>query len=88
MATNRPRTRAAKAADNAEELEAVQAAESSLNNEGLQIDAALHELASEACYQVKSAVCDVARSVQRNPLTAVATAGLVGMVVGLLMRRD
>ncbi len=90
MATNRASARATKVAGKVQETAGDVLDDDDLRADGqaLQIDAALQELAGQACDQVKSAACDVARSIQRNPLTAVATAGMVGVLVGLLMRRD
>lgn len=90
MATSRIQAKANKVAGKVQEAAGDILDDDTLETAGQarQFDAALQDLCGAACHQVKGAACDLARSVQRNPITAVATAGLVGLVVGLLMRRD
>ncbi|MCK9510661.1 MAG: CsbD family protein [Pigmentiphaga sp.] len=90
MATSRMQSRANKVAGKIQETAGEILDDEELQAEGVgrQFDATLQEWCGQACDQVKSAACDLAKSVQRNPITAVATAGMVGFILGLLVRRD
>ncbi len=52
-----------------------------------QVQGAAQDLYGQACDQVKEVTGDLAARVERNPLGALAVAGLVGYVLGVLSRR-
>lgn len=89
MATNRASAKANKVAGQVEEAagEFLDDPEMEFSGQVRQVDAALQDLCIAVREQVTGTACEVARSVQRNPITAVATAGLVGFALGLLCRR-
>lgn len=89
MATSRVSAKATKTAGKLQEAAGDMLDDDDLRGAGQarQFDAALQELCGAACDQVRGTACDLARSVQRNPISAVATAGLVGFALGWLMRR-
>lgn len=90
MATSRVQAKATKAVGKVQEAAGEMLDDAALQSagQGRQFDAALQDLCGAACDQVKGTACQMARSVQRNPITAVATAGLAGFLLGWLMRRD
>lgn len=52
-----------------------------------QVSGAAQDLYGQACDQLKEVTGDLASRVERNPIGALAVAGLVGYVLGVLSRR-